>query len=59
LPFPLTAEQQRTLADLFEREGHLPPGRLAELGTIAEELTGQTGEESLERMRGFAAGLMQ
>lgn len=59
LPFPLTPEQQRTLADLFEREGHLPPGRLAELGSIAEELTGQTGEASLERMRGFASGLMQ
>jgi len=59
LPFPLTPEQQRTLADLFERERHLPPGRLAELGTIAEELTGETGEDSLERLRGFAAGLMQ
>ena len=59
LPFPLSPEQQRTLADLFEREGHLPPGRLAELGSIAEELTGQTGDESLERMRRYAAGLMQ
>jgi hypothetical protein len=59
LPFPLTPEQQRTLADLFEREGHLPPGRLAELGSIAEALTGQTGDESLERMRRYAAGLLQ
>ncbi|HXA48539.1 MAG TPA: RDD family protein [Burkholderiaceae bacterium] len=59
LPFSLTPEQQRTLADLFEREAQLPPARLAELGSVAEELTGQTGEESLERLRGFAAGLMQ
>lgn len=59
LPFPLTPEQQRTLADLFEREAQLPPGRLAELGTIAEGLTGQTEEASLERMRGYVAGLTQ
>jgi uncharacterized RDD family membrane protein YckC len=57
LPFPLNADQQRTLADLFEREYMLPPERMAELGTIAEPLTGCTGEASVERMRGYAAGL--
>jgi hypothetical protein len=59
LPFSLTPDQQRTLADLFEREAQLPPARLAELGSVAEELTGRTGEESLERLRGYAAGLTQ
>ena len=59
LPFPLTPEQQRTLVDLFERERSLPPGRLAELGTIAEGLTGKCDIESLERMRSYVAGLVQ
>jgi uncharacterized RDD family membrane protein YckC len=59
LPFPLTPEQQRTLADLFEREGNLPAARLQELGDIAEDLTGLDGDESLQRMRGYVAGLMQ
>jgi uncharacterized RDD family membrane protein YckC len=59
LPFPLNADQQRTLTDLFEREHALPPGRMAELGSIAEALTGCTGAESVERMRGYAAGLSQ
>lgn len=59
LPFPLTPDQQRTLVDLFEREHLLPPGRLAELGTIAEGLTGAQNKESLERMRGYVAGLVQ
>lgn len=57
LPYPLTPEQQRTLADLFERERRLPPGRLEELGTIAEPLTGLTGEASLERLRAYVAGM--
>jgi uncharacterized RDD family membrane protein YckC len=59
LPFPLTPEQQRVLIDLFERESQLPPGRLVELGTIAEGLTGLTDEASLERLRAYAAGLTQ
>ena len=59
LPYPLTPEQQRTLTGLFEREKRLPAGRLHELGTLAEPLTGCTGEASLERLRGFAAGLIQ
>jgi uncharacterized RDD family membrane protein YckC len=59
LPFPLNAEQQRTLADLFEREHALPHERMAELGTIAEPLTGCTGADSVERLRGYAAGLAQ
>jgi uncharacterized RDD family membrane protein YckC len=59
LPFPLTPDQQRTLVDLFERERSLPPGRLAELGTIAEGLTGACDTESLERMRSYVAGLVQ
>ena len=57
LPYPLTPPQQRTLTDLFERESRLPPERLHELGTIAEPLTGLTGAASLERLRGFVAGL--
>lgn len=59
LPFPLTPEQQRVLIDLFERESQLPPGRLIELGTLAEGLTGMTDEASLERLRAYAAGLTQ
>jgi len=59
LPFPLNADQQRTLTDLFEREHRLPPERMAELGTIAEPLTGATGADSVERMRGYVAGLTQ
>jgi len=59
LPFPLTPDQQRTLVDLFERERSLPPGRLAELGSIAEGLTGAYDTESLERMRSYVAGLVQ
>lgn len=58
-PFPLNADQQRTLADLFERERSLPVERLAELGTIAEPLTGKTGAESVETMRGYVAGFTQ
>jgi uncharacterized RDD family membrane protein YckC len=59
LPFPLTPEEQRVLVDLFERERTLPPGRLAELGSIAHELTGLYHRESLERMRSYVAGLVQ
>lgn len=58
-PFPLNADQQRTLADLFEREPGLPPERMAELGTIAEPLTGLRGADSVERMRGYVAGFTQ
>ncbi|MES2935459.1 MAG: RDD family protein [Pseudomonadota bacterium] len=57
LPYPLSPEQQRTLTDLFERESRLPIARLHELGTLAEALTGQTGAASVERLRGFVAGL--
>ncbi|SFU73269.1 RDD family protein [Pseudoduganella namucuonensis] len=59
LPFPLPPEQQRALADLFEREHELPRARLVELGDIAEPLTGLRGEPSLERLRAYAAGLRQ
>jgi uncharacterized RDD family membrane protein YckC len=59
LPFPLTPEQQRVLIDLCERESQLPPGRLAELGALAEGLTGLTDEASLERLRAYVAGLTQ
>lgn len=58
-PFPFNADQQRTLADLFEREHSLPPERLAELGTIAEPITGRTGTESVEAMRGYVAGFSE
>lgn len=58
-PFPLNADQQRTLADLFEREPRLPRERMAELGTIAEPLTGRTGADSVERLRGIVAGFSQ
>jgi uncharacterized RDD family membrane protein YckC len=59
LPFPLTPEQQRALADLFARESRLPYGRMLELADIAEPLTGRDGEASLERLRGMAAGLVR
>ena len=55
-PFPLNADQQRTLADLFERERSLPEERLAELGTIAQPLTGKTGADSVDAMRSYVAG---
>ena len=58
-PFPLTADQQRTLADLFEREQDLPQERMDELGSLAEPLTGATGAESVARMRGYVAGFNQ
>lgn len=58
-PFPLTVDQQRTLADLFERESKLPQERMVELGTIAEPLTGLQGRDSLERMRSYVAGLVR
>lgn len=59
LPYALTAEQQRVLIDLFERERSLPPARMIELGTIAEPLTGLQGRESVERMRRYVADLVQ
>lgn len=59
LPFPLTPEQQRALADLFARESRLPHGRMLELADIAEPLTGREGDASLERLRGMAAGLVR
>jgi uncharacterized RDD family membrane protein YckC len=59
LPFPLTPQQQRALADLFARESRLPYGRMLELADIAEPLTGRTGEASLERLRAMAAGLVR
>jgi len=59
LPFPLTPDQQRALADLFARESRLPHGRMLELADIAAPLTGREGEESLERLRGMAAGLVR
>ncbi len=59
LPWPLAPDQQRALLDLFEREGRLPPGRLDELGTVAQPLTGLTERASLERLRSYAAGLTQ
>ncbi|MEO7576451.1 MAG: RDD family protein [Massilia sp.] len=58
-PFPLNADQQRTLAALIEREYSLPPERLAELGTIAEPLTGRTGADSVEMLRRYVAGFSQ
>lgn len=57
LPFPLTPAQQRTLIDLLEREDQLAPQRLAELGTLAQGLTGLEGAASVERLRAYAAGL--
>ncbi|MES2148267.1 MAG: RDD family protein [Pseudomonadota bacterium] len=57
LPFPLSAQQQRTLADLFEREAGLPPERMLELGSLASTLTGLEGAASVERLRRYAAGL--
>ena len=57
LPFPLSADQQRILTGLFEREKRLPLERLHELGTLAEALTGCEDEASLERLRGYVAGL--
>lgn len=59
LPYPITADQQRGLIDLFEREAQLPRDRMVELASLAEPLTGQTGEASLLRLRKFAAGLTQ
>ena len=55
-PFTLSADQQRTLADLFEREHNLPWERMEELGTLAEPLTGAVGAESVERLRSYVAG---
>ena len=59
LPFPLDVDQQRNLTDLFEREHGLSIERMAELGTIAEPLTGLTGADSVDRMRRYVAGFKQ
>lgn len=59
LPYPLTPEEQAALLGLFEREKSLPPARLAELGTIAEPITGLRETASLEKLRSYAAGLTQ
>lgn len=59
LPFPLNADQLRTLTDLFEREATLPPERMEELGTLASALTGRSGQESVDLMRGYVAGFTQ
>ncbi|MBC3881854.1 RDD family protein [Undibacterium sp. LX22W] len=59
LPYPLTPEQQRVLIGLFEREANIPIERLHELASFAEPLTGEKGEASLARLRGFVAGLNQ
>lgn len=59
LPYPLTPEQQRVLIGLFEREMNIPIERLYELASFAEPLTGERGEASLARLRGFVAGLNQ
>jgi uncharacterized RDD family membrane protein YckC len=59
LPFPLNADQLRTLTDLFEREATLPPERMEELGTLASALTGRSGQESVDLMRSYVAGFTQ
>jgi uncharacterized RDD family membrane protein YckC len=58
LPFPLLAEEQRALLDLLERIPELSSARLAELGDLAEPLTGETGEKSMARVRAMATGLL-
>ncbi|WP_035058025.1 RDD family protein [Andreprevotia chitinilytica] len=57
LPFPLTPEEQRALLDMVERVRAVPPQRQAELGNLAQPLTGLTGEASLQRLFQYAAGL--
>lgn len=57
LPYPLTPEQQRTLIAMFEREKSIPHGRMLELATLAQAITGQTGEASLARLRAYVAGM--
>jgi uncharacterized RDD family membrane protein YckC len=57
LPYPLTPEQQRTLIAMFEREKSIPRGRMLELATLAQAITGQTGEASLARLRAYVAGM--
>lgn len=58
-PFPLTPEQQRSLIDLMEREQSIPQARFLELASLAEPLTGATGERSLQRLRAIVAGINQ
>ncbi|MFZ6799681.1 RDD family protein [Undibacterium sp. Di24W] len=57
LPYPLTPDQQRTLIEMFEREKSLPRARMLELASLAQALTGQTGEASLARLRAYVAGM--
>jgi uncharacterized RDD family membrane protein YckC len=57
LPYPLTPEQQRTLIAMFEREKSIPHGRMLELATLAQAITGQTGEASLARLRAYVLTL--
>ncbi|MFC0351529.1 RDD family protein [Undibacterium danionis] len=57
LPYPLTPDQQRTLIAMFEREKSIPHARMLELASLAQAITGQTGEASLARLRAHVAGI--
>lgn len=57
LAYPLTPEQQRTLIAMFEREKSIPQARMLELASLAQAITGQTGEASLARLRAYVAGI--
>lgn len=59
IPWPLAPEEQRALLDLLERLPVLSEGRAAELGDLAEPLTGSRGEESVRILRGMASGLVR
>ncbi|WP_338848184.1 RDD family protein [Massilia sp. W12] len=58
-PYPLSPAQQRVLIDLFERENSISHERMLELASLAQGLTGASGEASLQKLRAIVAGLRQ
>lgn len=59
IPWSLAPEEQRALLDLQERLPRLSQTRAAEIGDLAEPLTGARGEESLRILRGMASSLLR
>ncbi|HEX8777557.1 MAG TPA: RDD family protein [Rhodanobacter sp.] len=58
LPVPLAPEEQAALVDFAERAGHLTVQRQEELANLLEPLTGRRDTAAVERLLGYANGLL-
>ena len=58
LPLPLSLEEQRAVIAFAERLPQLSIHRACELGETVSVLTGQSGQEAVTRLHGFASWLM-